>query len=219
VAVSKDSSGPVRAAAPVELSAIREMLVRAFSDDPQFSWLMPCERSRPARLRRFFGTLLRLEGFGLADIDVVGKNGGIAGAAVWFPPGSWPPPAIRQFRALAGYTRAFGKRVATASALVNAAARAHPSAEYWYLACIGVDPATQGSGLGAALLRSRLAVCDSQGAVAFLESSKSCNVPLYEHFGFVAGRPLSLPPGAPEITPMTRPPRTGAVSAGASPDP
>lgn len=212
MAVSKAPGGPVRAAAPEDLPAIREMLVRAFDDDPQFSWLMPSERSRPARLRRFFGTLLRLEGFGLADIEVVGNDGGVAGAAVWFPPGGWPPPAIRQLRALPGYIRAFGKRVTAASVLVNVAARSHPRSGYWYLACIGVEPATQGSGLGSALLRSRLAVCDSQGALAFLESSKPSNVPLYEHFGFVAAAPLSLPPGAPEITPMTRPPRAGAGS-------
>ena len=183
--------------------------MRAFYDDPQFSWLMPSDTSRLARLRLFFDTLLRLEGFGLAEIDVVGNDGGIAGAAVWFAPGGWPPPAIRQLRALPGYMRAFGRRVVAASALVNAAARVHPNAGYWYLACIGIEPATQGNGLGAALLRSRLGICDAEGSAAFLESSKPSNVPLYEHFGFVAGAPLSLPPGAPKITPMTRPPRPG----------
>ena len=189
------------------------MLTRAFYDDPQFSWLMPSESSRPARLRRFFGTLLRFEGFDLADIDVTEAHGRVTGAAVWFPPGRWPPPMARQLRALPGYVGAFGRRLPAASVLVNVAARAHPSTGYWYLACIGVEPATQGKGVGAALLRSRLAVCDAQGAVAFLESSKRSNVPLYAHFGFVAGDPLSLPSGAPEITPMTRPPRPSEVGA------
>ncbi len=205
---------PVRSAAPHDLPAIREMLARAFCDDPQFVWLMPSEQSRPARLRRFFGTLLRVEGFGLADIDVVGTEDKVAGAAVWFAPGGWPPPATRQLRALPGYVRAFRKRVGKASALVDAAARMHPRTGYWYLACIGVEPATQGQGVGAALLRYRLAVCDAQGAVSFLESSKRANVPLYAHFGFVAGAPLRLPPGAPEITPMTRPPRPPAIGGG-----
>lgn len=193
------------------------MLARAFYDDPQFAWLMPSERSRPARLRRFFGTLLRLEGFGLADIDVIGVGGNVTGAAVWFPPGRWPPPSARQLRALPGYVRAFGRRTAAATVLVNAAARVHPATGYWYLACIGVEPATQGKGLGAALLRSRLALCDAQGALAFLESSKPSNVPLYAHFGFVAGPPLRLPPGAPQITPMTRAPRASAVEPSHAP--
>ncbi len=194
---------------PKDLPAIREMLTRAFCDDPQFAWLMPTESSRPARLRRFFGSLLRFEGFGLADIDVFETNGKVAGAAVWFPPGSWPPPVSRQLRSLPAHVAAFRGRLPAASVLVSVAAGAHPRTAYWYLACIGVEPATQGKGVGSALLRSRLEVCDAQGAVAFLESSKRNNVPLYAHFGFVAGAPLSLPTGAPEVTPMTRPPRVG----------
>ncbi|MGH8989862.1 MAG: GNAT family N-acetyltransferase [Acidimicrobiales bacterium] len=205
---SESARGPVRTAVARDLSAIREMLIRAFYDDPQFVWLMPSDRARAARLGRFFGTLLRFEGFGLADIEVVESGDTITGAAVWFPPGGWPPPASRQLRALPGYVHSFGRRVGAAGMLVNAAARVHPKTGYWYLACIGVEPATQGTGVGGALLRSRLACCDAQGASAFLESSKPSNVPLYSHFGFVAGPPLRLPPGSPEITPMTRPPTT-----------
>ncbi|HTX62624.1 MAG TPA: GNAT family N-acetyltransferase [Acidimicrobiales bacterium] len=201
----------LRSALPRDLAAIRDMLTRAFHDDPQFAWLMPSESSRPARLGRFFGTLLRSEGFGLAVIDVVDFGSEIAGAAVWFPPGTWPPPIARQVRALPGYVRAFGRRTGAATHLVNLAARVHPTTGHWYLACIGVEPSEQGKGVGAALLRLRLEVCDAQGAAAFLESSKPSNVQLYAHFGFVAGSPLPLPPGAPEITPMTRAPRPAAT--------
>ena len=199
--------GPVRPALSRELPSIRQMLVRAFHDDPQFEWLMPSGSSRPARLHQFFGTLLRVEGFGIAAIDVVTTEHAISGAAVWYPPGCWPPPATRQLRALPGYARALGRRTAAASALVGAAALVHPKTEHWYLACIGVEPTTQGTGVGSALLRSRLAVCDAGGTAAFLESSKPSNVPLYSHFGFEAREPLRLPPGAPEITPMFRPAR------------
>jgi GNAT superfamily N-acetyltransferase len=182
------------------------MLGRAFYDDPQFVWLMPDDSSRTERLRRFFGTLLRVEGIGLAEIDVVESAGRVGGAAVWFAPGGWPPPMSRQLRALPGNVRAFGSRLPAASALVNVAARAHPRTPYWYLSCIGVEPATQSKGIGAALLRYRLAVCDADGVTSFLESSKPTNVPLYGHFGFVPGEPLKLPRGAPPVTPMTRPP-------------
>jgi GNAT superfamily N-acetyltransferase len=194
------------------------MLARAFYDDPQFVWLMPSDVSRPARLRRFFGTLLRVEGIGVAEIDVVGSAAAVVGAAVWFAPGGWPPPMGRQLRALPGNVRALGRRLAAASALVSVAARVHPRTPYWYLACIGVEPATQSKGTGAALLRSRLAVCDAQGTAAFLESSKPGNVPLYAHFGFVPGEPLKLPAGAPPVTPMTRPPRPGDVTPPSAPD-
>lgn len=200
------SAFSVRDARKEDVPAIVDTLTRAFFDDPQFAWVMPAERSRATRLRRFFDTLLRVEAFGAATVEVVGAGGKIAGAAVWFPPGGWPPTVSHQLRALPGYVRAFGKRVPAASRLVSTAARMHPHGGYWYLACVGVDPAEQGRGVGAALLRARLQVCDEAQTQAFLEASKQTNVPLYEHFGFVALDVLKLGPGAPVVTPMLRAP-------------
>lgn len=209
-------SDPVRAAEAQDIPGITEMLARAFLDDPQFVWVMPSERSRAARLHRFFSTLLRIEGLGFAEMDVLETDGRVAGAAVWFAPGDWPPPPGRQVRALPGYLRAFGRRVGSASRLVTAAARVHPTGKYRYLACIGVEPATQGRGLGAALLRPPLARCDAEGVAAFLESSNTDNVPLYEHFGFEALDALELGHGAPRITPMIRHPRTAGPADGSA---
>jgi GNAT superfamily N-acetyltransferase len=73
------------------------------------------------------------------------------------------------------------------------------------LALIGVDPARQGDGIGAALLRSRLRPCDQEGLPAYLESSKPENVPLYQHFGFHVSTTLGLPEGAPVVNTMWRP--------------
>ena len=70
-------------------------------------------------------------------------------------------------------------------------ARARPST-----ALIGVDPARQGRGLGSALMKHTLALCDAEGALAYLESSNPRNVPLYERHGFeVVGeiRPADIP--------------------------
>ena len=62
----------------------------------------------------------------------------------------------------------------------------HPKEPYWYLPLIGVDPARQGKGLGGALLRHQLAICDRDGAPAYLESSNPRNISLYERHGFAA---------------------------------
>jgi GNAT superfamily N-acetyltransferase len=70
---------------------------------------------------------------------------------------------------------------------------------------VGVDPQRRGRGVGAALLRSRLELCDQEGTAAYLESSNLENVPLYEHFGFQATGTLNLPAGAPVVTTMWRP--------------
>jgi ribosomal protein S18 acetylase RimI-like enzyme len=91
-----------------------------------------------------------------------------------------------------------------ASDLLAAMVKHHLREEHCYLYAIGVDPARQGQGVASALLRSRLARCDADAMPAYLESTKSGNVPLYEHFGFEVTGTLNPPKGAPPLTAMWR---------------
>jgi GNAT superfamily N-acetyltransferase len=193
----------VRPADAADVRPLAAVLARAFEDDPPFVWMLPDGRTRRARNRRFFDTLVRTEALAHGGVEVACAGDVIVGAAVWYPPGQWT--AAMSLRTALGYLRAFGRRIGRASALSTAMARTHPHQPHWYLYAIGVDPARQGSGAGAALLRSRLARCDQAGQPAYLESSKLANVPLYEHFGFAVTGPMELPAGAPDLTPMWRP--------------
>jgi ribosomal protein S18 acetylase RimI-like enzyme len=83
---------------------------------------------------------------------------------------------------------------------------AHPEEQHWHLAFIGVDPAHQGKGIGAALLRHMLARIDEQHLHAYLESSNPANVPLYRRHGFEVIREIRVG-GSPPVLPMLRPPR------------
>lgn len=177
------------------------MLARAFHDDPVFGWMLPAEGSRHRRLRRFFVAELHHESLRHGAVEVAYIDGRVAGAAMWFPPGT---PLGTEASALPGYLRAFGRRLVIVSQYQSVAVRVHPREEpHWYLAFIGVDPVRQGHGVGAALLRSRLRRCDQEGLPAYLESSKPENVPLYQHFGFHGT--LDLPKGAPVVNTMWRP--------------
>jgi GNAT superfamily N-acetyltransferase len=179
------------------------MLARAFHDDLVFGWMLPAEGSRHRRLRRFFVTGLRHESLRPGAVELACADGRVAGAALWYPPGTWSGTEVS---ALPGYLRAFGRRLVTASQFQSVAVRAHPREEpHWYLAVIGVDPVRQGHGVGAALLRSRLRRCDQEGLPAYLESSNLDNVPLYQHFGFHVTGALGLPDGAPVVNTMWRP--------------
>jgi GNAT superfamily N-acetyltransferase len=62
----------------------------------------------------------------------------------------------------------------------------HPTDDHWYLPLIGVDLVAQGRGLGSALLRHALAICDSDGLPAYLEATNPRNRDLYERHGFNA---------------------------------
>jgi GNAT superfamily N-acetyltransferase len=179
------------------------MLARAFYDDPVFGWFFPAEASRHRRLRRFFVTELHHESLRHGAVEVACVGGRIAGAAVWFPPGT---PLGTEASALPGYLRAFGRRLVIVSHYQSTAVSAHPREQpHWYLAIIGVDPVRQGHGVGAALLRSRLRRCDAEGLPAYLESSNLENTPLYQHFGFHVTGTLGLLDGAPVVNTMWRP--------------
>jgi len=199
----------VRPAGRADVRALAGVLAKAFYNDPPFMWLLPDDKTRLARNRRMFTTTLRAEAIRHGAVDAAWDDdaGGIVGGAIWFPPGAWPSPALRQIASLPGYARAFGRRLGPASELVAALTRVHPRTPNWYLYAIGVDPAYQGRGVGGALLRSRLERVDQEGAAAYLESSKPGNIPIYEHFGFQVAEVPRLPAGAPVVTPMSRPAR------------
>jgi GNAT superfamily N-acetyltransferase len=199
----------VRPAVRADVRMLADVLAKAFYDDPPFMWILPDDRTRLARSRGIFSAVLQAEALRHGAVDAAwdGESGRIAGGAIWFPPGTWPPPVRQQLIVLPRYVHALGRRFGPVSELVTALARVHPRTPNWYLYAIGVDPAYQGQGVGSALLRSRLERVDREGAAAYLESSKPGNIPLYEHFGFQAAEVPPLPNGAPVMTPMSRPAR------------
>ena len=82
----------------------------------------------------------------------------------------------------------------------------HPDGPHWYLPMIGVNPAHQSKGLGAALLRQALERCDREGLPAHLESTNPRNISLYMRHGFVAVGEIQAG-SSPTMVPMLRQPR------------
>ncbi|MDW4497387.1 GNAT family N-acetyltransferase [Sulfitobacter sp. D35] len=116
-----------------------------------------------------------------------------AGAALWFPP-------LADDRARA---KAEAKRRALAKAMGDAPLRLYDAINAsmarttstvteptdWYLSILGVDPAQQGRGLGAGLLRPVLEETDRAGVATYLETFTPRNEPFYERLGYrCAGR-------------------------------
>ena len=195
----------VRSAARADLSAVSHTLARAFEDDPVFAYLLPKNASRRRRLRICFGALLRRDGLPPGAVDIALVNGRIAGAAIWRPPDRLQLGSI-QLAAVPGYLACFQREFRRAGRFAGVCVREHPRAErHWYLQFIGTEPALHGQGVGAALLRSRLARLDEEGSAAYLESSNPANMPIYEHFGYEATGLLDLPQDAPPVMRMWRP--------------
>jgi ribosomal protein S18 acetylase RimI-like enzyme len=132
--------------------------------------------------------------------DAIEGGGGVA---LWLPPGVHPDEdrmseGIRATVAPAMHDEVF--------ATFEQMAQYHPQEPHWYLPLIGVDPAYQGRGFGAALMAYALARCDRDHRPAYLESTNPRNISFYERHGFKAlGR---IPVGAQAaLIPMLRPAR------------
>jgi GNAT superfamily N-acetyltransferase len=81
--------------------------------------------------------------------------------------------------------------------------RQHPLEPHWYLPLIGVVPTRQGLGIGTALLRPVLDVCDAAHLPAYLEATSPKSVPLYRRHGFEPIGEIKVS-DCPPIVPMLR---------------
>jgi GNAT superfamily N-acetyltransferase len=173
--------------------------VTAFSADPVMRWLWP----EPREYLRHFPDLVHGFGGRAFAHGAAHVAEAFLGGTLWLPPGVTPDDEALE--RLTTETIAEPARSEVFSILEQMAA-AHPKEPHWHLAFIGVDPAHQGKGLGAALLRSTLARVDEQHLHAYLESSNPANVSLYRRHGFEVIREIRVG-GSPPVIPMLRVPR------------
>jgi ribosomal protein S18 acetylase RimI-like enzyme len=197
----------VRTFARSDLKPAVATLARAFDDDPIMQWIFPEERMRRRLLPRFFAVTIRSTSSRHEGSEVVVENGSVLGCAMWVPPGAWRPSGWQQVASLPAFAWALRSRFAVAGRAYESMLQVHPHRPHWYLAGIGTDPPVQGSGVGSALMRSRLERCDADGLPAYLESSKESNVPFYRGHGFSVTRELTIPGGGPTLWLMWREPR------------
>ncbi|MET9951244.1 GNAT family N-acetyltransferase [Streptomyces sp. NPDC006339] len=181
--------------------AISHTLARAFDDDPMMRWFFPEDASREATLGRYFSTLFTRQ---YLHNGVCERTD--AAAAFWVPADA-QEKAVPDAETIQELIGILGDRAGLFKEAVETAAAHAPSAPHWSLALIGADPVAQGTGQGAALLRSGLAKADAAGQATYLESSKAANLPVYEHFGFTVREEFALPGGGPVLWGMWRDPR------------
>jgi ribosomal protein S18 acetylase RimI-like enzyme len=126
-----------------------------------------------------------------------------AGAALWLPPGIEPDDE-RMNAIMAAAVPA--EVLPDLAGVFEQMAGFHPHEPHWYLPLIGVDPALQGRGYGAALMRHAVQRFDAEGVLAYLESSNPRNISLYERHGFEILGTVQVG-ASPVVTPMLRHPQ------------
>ena len=183
---------------PQDADRLFNILTLAFAADPPNRWMYP---EAAHYLRHFPSFAMALGGAALPNRTAL-VNADYTGVAFWLPPEVGPDD-----EALADI---IAKSVAAAKkshlmAIVEEMGRYHPKEAHWYLPFIGVDPAQQGKGLGAALLKPVLSKCDETRLPAYLESTNPKNRTLYERHGFRAVGEIKVG-DCPPIVPMLRHP-------------
>lgn len=195
----------VRTATAADALAVGAMLARAFDEDPVTRFLLPSGSRRAVQARRFFTwQLQRL--IPQEQVHIAGEN---VGAALWALPERWRESSaegLSLLRRLPMAVAAHPVRLARAIAFIE---RFHPPGAHMYLSVLGTEPAAQGSGFGSAAIAPGLALADSEGLPAYLESSKERNINFYSRLGFRVTDKLTLPCGGPPIWPMWREPGGG----------
>jgi ribosomal protein S18 acetylase RimI-like enzyme len=146
----------VRKATRADLPDLARVLTRAFEDDPVLEWLFPSPARRTRGAHRMFSARLSQ----LVAQEQVYTTGDLAGAAIWALPGRLHASG-RETLELARIV--IGPRMPVLFRGLQRVDGAHPrQPRHFYLAVLGVDPSRQGEGLGSALLRPVLDLCDSE---------------------------------------------------------
>ncbi|KZE72110.1 hypothetical protein AV654_34450 [Paenibacillus elgii] len=168
----------------------RDILPKAFSDDPMFRHLFPGAK-RSVHIGHFFSFLFHKSLLLQEMLIGVQEQGTLRGAACVELPTSYKDAG---FLAKARFLcRAIGLlcQVPPRSfALINEYMRlttsVRPSVPHHYLVFVGVDPEHQGTGLGKLLLNEihALADADPTSAGIGLDTENEDNVLLYERFGY-----------------------------------
>jgi ribosomal protein S18 acetylase RimI-like enzyme len=183
-------------AQPAEEKSVTRIMVHAFAADPAARWMYPEEFEYqthfPAFVRTFAGAAFLT---GSAHLVASGS-----GAALWLPPGYSPDD--HALTALIERSVPPSKRAAVFS-VFEEMGRYHPLDPHWHLPLIGVEPSEHRRGLGSALLRHGLEICDEQRVPAYLESSNLENISLYQRHGFEILGIIEVD-SCPPITPMLR---------------
>ena len=109
------------------------------------------------------------------------RNGDLAGVAVTFAPGAYPPPKRTDARYVLAFLAAGPGPIVRGLRTGAVQDSGHPDEPHVYLWFLAVDPEHQRAGVGRALLAR---VCEDAEAPVYLDTSNPDNVPYYAAAGF-----------------------------------
>jgi ribosomal protein S18 acetylase RimI-like enzyme len=195
--VSSSDAPQARPATSADIPSVSRTLAAAFLDDPVFSYCYPDVAVRREILPRWFEIVT---GANLRHGEIYTTDDVVAGA-VWVPPGG---DDDEQMGAALGEIS--GKYARTLFEIFERMDETHPHEPHHYLFLLGTRPGWQSRGIGSALMRPVLELCDRDAMPAYLEATSEANMRLYLRHGFEVTGEIKLPAG-PSMWPMWRTPK------------
>jgi ribosomal protein S18 acetylase RimI-like enzyme len=189
----------VRSTPLTERDSAIQTIVLAFAADPMARWSWPSAE----QYLTYMPKLARAFGGRAFEHGSAHSTDTLSGVALWLPPGVGPDE--EELMRLVQQSVAESLRPEVFQVFEEMGTY-HPAEPHWYLPLIGVDPAHQGKGLGAALLKLALDQCDRDRVPAYLESSNPRNISLYKRHGFESLGTIQVG-SSPTLVPMLRTPR------------
>lgn len=173
-------------------------LTLAFNTDPIMRWMYPT----PQEYLTYFPVFAGAFGGRAIEQGTAYYIDGYSGAALWLEPNVHP-----DFDAIATLVQQSiaPEDQALLFEVFEQMAHYHITEPHWYLPLMGVEPAQQSLGYGAALIKSVLEQCDRDQIPAYLESTKPENVPFYERRGFELIGTVQLETAPPVFSMLRKP--------------
>ncbi len=188
----------VRQATSTERNSVVHTLTLAFAADPVNRWYLPDAH----RYLTSFPQIAEQLALPALDAGTCFVTENLEDAALWYPPGVGPDEALLGNLFMQSAPTQLAEALGT---FLEALEHYHPDDEdCWYLPLIGVDPAHQGKGLGAVLMKHATDLIDDRGALSYLESSTPQNISLYERHGFESTGQIHFGENNNIATPMVR---------------
>lgn len=175
------------------------LMALAFASDPFVRWILPDPNVYVQGSMKHAANTAP-ESFVDGHVHIIGRN---YGAIVWVPPGN---EIHRNDPENGDGSDAGGRTTAELGELIKQSEVYYPDEPYWYLAWVAVDPMWRGKGLGTALLKHTLDICDQSHQPAYLESTNAANLSIYERHGFELLAEVQVG-NSPKRYPMLRPAR------------
>jgi ribosomal protein S18 acetylase RimI-like enzyme len=188
--MEKEGSGTdtqirIRKAGYADVNDIKKLLARAFDNDPLQNWYVVQDEKRTSRLEKFVGTYL--EHYAMKYNHAFATEE-LTGAAIWFPPepaNCWKSSILKELSLMHKFIPVMGiRKLPAIMAGIELLQKHHLKKAHFYLPYIGVDPVSQGKGIGSQLLLQGLGMCNQKRVPAYLETSVEKNLSYYEKHDF-----------------------------------